>query len=54
MNSMSGLGSHEWRGSYPVHERAERAEKALRIIQLMLEEGKSAQDILMFIATVLE
>lgn len=54
MNSMGGLGSYEWRGGHPVHERAERAEKALQTVQLMLEEMKPRQDILMFIATVLE
>lgn len=51
---MYGLASHEYRGSYPVHERAERAESALRIVQLMIEENKPRQDILMFISTTLE
>ena len=41
MNSMSGLSSHEWRGSYPVHERAERAEIALRTVRILTEASKT-------------
>lgn len=60
MNSMGGLGSHEWRGGYPVHERAERAEEALKSIQSIISEPGALDDliqvdaILKIISTVLE
>lgn len=58
MNSMGGLGSHEWRGGYPVHERAERAEDALKKIREVVLDSNvgwlNRNTILEIIKTVLE